>query len=99
MTAQEEVVEVVGAGGQLAGEKASPGTLEEKVTRPAGLDGVPADTSVTVAVTVVGARTVVGFGERTTAVVVLRRFTARRTAGEEDEAAWMLVPGNAAVSG
>ena len=96
----EDVVEVAGDGAQVSGKSASPGTFDEKVTRPAGLDGVPAaDTSATVAVTFVGARTVVGFGERLTVVVVDRRFTVRMTAGEDDEVAWILVPGNVAVSG
>ena len=100
VTEHEDDVEVAGDGAQVIGEKASPGTLDEKVTRPAGLDGVPAaDTSATVAVTVVGARTVAGFGERLTVVVVARRFTVRMTAGDDDEVAWMLVAGNVAVSG
>ena len=87
VTEQVDVVEAAGEGAQVVAENVSPATLEEKETRPAGLDAVPAGaTSATVAMTVVGASTVAGFGARETDVVVAREFTVRVTVGDVEPA-------------
>lgn len=76
VTLQADVVAVTGEGLQVGAENVSPATLDEKVTRPPGLDIVPAGSaSATVAVTEVGERTVAGFGENITPVVVARAAT------------------------
>jgi hypothetical protein len=76
MTEQAEVVEVAGEGAHVVEENVSEATLDEKVTRPEGLDAVPAPcTSATVTVTVVGERTVAGLGAKVKAVEVTRAAT------------------------
>ena len=100
VTEQDDVVEVAAEGAQVVVEKVSPATLDEKVTRPAGLEAVPAAaTSATVAVTVVGVRIVVGFELKETDVVVCRGFTVRVTGDTDVDVAWTVVPGKVAVRG
>jgi len=99
VTAQAELVESLAERGQVGGEKTSPATFDEIVITPAGLDFSPAgSTSATVAFTVVGERTVTGFGVNVTVVVVARGLTVRVTEDDE-EAAWTVVAVKVAVSG
>ncbi len=99
VTEQAEVVEVAGEGAQVVAENESAATLDENVTRPAGLEAVPAvATSAMVAVTVVGLRIVSGFVPKETDVAVCLRLAVRVTVGEV-EPAWTVVALKVAVRG
>jgi len=87
VTEQADVVPAAGNGAQVVAEKVSPGTSDENVTRPAGLDFVPAgSTSARVAVTAVEERIVTGFGEKAMLVAVARGLTVSVAGGDEEAA-------------
>jgi len=86
-TEHAEVVAVAGAGAQVVAEKVSPGTFDENVTTPAGLDFVPAgSTSARVAVTAVGERIITGSGEKAMLAAVARGLTVSVAGGDEEAA-------------